>query len=308
MALLSNSPLAKGLYHRAIAQSGARFPGDPELRGLATSYRTLAAAERAGLKYAKAHGASSLKDLRAMTWGQLKAGSDASDDDTYGKPPLFRPVVDGWVISLNYGQTYARGLQNDVPFMTGNNLDESGAKPRPAVTLEGFRQSVKQKYGPMVDEFWRLCPATSDVEAGRASNAAVRDGSRVSTFLFTREWKKAAKQNVFTYFWTHAPPGPDRETRGAYHGSEISYVFDNLDGTDVPWTSEDRRIADTMSSYWANFAATGDPNGKDLPWWPPTDPESPTVMEIGEHFRPIPVADDARFDFVRRYFSAQEPW
>lgn len=141
---LSDSPLAKGLYHRAIAQSGARFPNDPDLRGLATSWRPLKDAESAGVKYAEAHGAHSLKELRALSWQKLLEGSNANDEQVkvYGNPPppLFRPVVDGWVIPMNYSQTYARGLQHDVPFLTGNNLDESGAVAQPNVKLADFNR------------------------------------------------------------------------------------------------------------------------------------------------------------------------
>lgn len=89
--LLSNSPLARGLYKRAIAESGARFPNDPELRGLATSWRPLKDAEPAAVKYAEAHGAHSLKELRALKWEQLMKGDDANDEGVYEHPPLFRP-------------------------------------------------------------------------------------------------------------------------------------------------------------------------------------------------------------------------
>lgn len=307
---LSDSPLAKGLYHRAIAQSGARFPNDPELRSLATSWRPLKDAENAGVKYAEAHGTHSLKEMRALSWQQLLEGNNANDESVYGKPPppLFRPVVDGWVIPLNYSDTYARGSQNDVPILTGNNLDESGAQPQPAVKLDVLLIAVKQKYGAMADEFLKLYPASSDHEAGLAQNASARDGSRVSTFLWATEWKKSANSKVFTYFWTHAPPGPGHDRRGAYHGSEINYVFNNLYATDRPWTDEDLRIAGIMSSYWANFAANGDPNGKDLPVWPAFDSKSPTVMELGDRLALIPVADNARLEFIRRFFLTQEPW
>jgi para-nitrobenzyl esterase len=63
-----------------------------------------------------------------------------------------------------------------------------------------------------------------------------------------------------------------------------------------------------MSSYWANFAATGDPNGKGLPPWPAFDPKSSQTMELGDKFDPIPVADGAKVDFFKRYFSTQDPW
>lgn len=304
---LVNSPLAKGLFHRAIAQSGARFPRDPEISGLATSWRSLKDAERAGITYAEQHSARSLKELRALSVEQLLVGNNANDESVYGKPPVFRPVVDGWIIPRTYAETLAGGLQNDVPILTGNNLDESGAEPQPKVKLEDFLSAVRQKYGAMADEFLKLYPASSHQQAGLAQNAAARDNSLVSTFLWATEWKKAAKNDVFTYFWTYAPPGPDRDTRGAYHGSEINYVFNNLYATDLPWTDEDRRIANIMSSYWVN-AANGNPKGKDLPVWSAFDSKSPTVMEVGDRFAPIPVADPIKFDFIRRFFLTQDAW
>jgi para-nitrobenzyl esterase len=160
----------------------------------------------------------------------------------------------------------------------------------------------------MADEFLKLYPASTDEEAALANNAAARDNSRVSTYLWGTEWTRHSKRPVYTYFWTHRPPGPDHDRRGAYHGSEIAYVFDHLYPADRPWTDEDRRIADTVSSYWANYAATGNPNGPGLPAWPAYDPKSPTVMELGGGFKPIPVAEPDRLDFWKRFFKTQQAW
>jgi len=268
-----------------------------------------------------------------MPWQQLIVDGTVYDPDvetgSSAKPPLFRPVVDGWVIPFNYSDTFARGAQNAVSFMAGNNLDESGAVPETAfaalqapgagaavspgmppinVTLADLRDSACHKFGAMAEEFLDLYPAASDQQAAQANNAAVRDNSRISTFLWATEWKRGVKPPVYTYFWTHAPPGSAHERRGAYHGSEIPYIFNNLYAVDLPWTDQDRRIADLMSSYWASFAATGDPNGEGRPYWPPVDLQSPTVMELGDHFGPIPVAAARRLDFWKRFFARQQAW
>lgn len=291
--LLTDSPLTKGLYQRAIIESRARSlrSGMPN-------------AERAGVKYAEAHGAHSLKELRDLSWDQLKQGNNGNDEVEGG--PLFRPVVDGWVIPQNYKRYYTNGLPSDVPVLAGNNLDESGAQPQPNVKLDQYVSAAKQKYGAMADEFLKLYPAASDQEAAVAQNAAARDDSRMATFLLATQGTR--KNKVYTYFWTHAPPGPDRDRRGAYHESEINYIFNNLYATNRPWMDEDHKIADIMSSYWANFATTGDPNGKGLPTWTTTEGKSPVVMEMGDQFGLMPVADTAKLDFFRRYYLTQSPW
>jgi para-nitrobenzyl esterase len=332
VGFMSMSPLAKGLFLRSIGESHSRYSRDTELRFLSVSHRPLKTAEAQGAAYMKEKGAATLADLRAMPWEKILENAQGADDavntGSNAKPPLFRPVVDGYVIPQNYSQTFAKGAQNDVFYLTGNNKDETGAvpetafdalrkpganpsrpgAPRPNVTLAELHEAAKVKFGAMADEFLKLYPATTDQEAALASNAAARDNSRISTYLWGIDWTKSAKRPVYTYFWTHAPPGPRHDSAGAYHGSEINYVFNNLYATDLPWTDEDRKIADTVSSYVANYAATGNPNGAGLPAWPQYDPAIPRVMEIGDHFGPIPVAEPAKLDFWKRFFATQEAW
>ena len=314
--MLADSPLAKGLFQAVIAESGARFPQDPAIADLATSWRTLKDAERQGVQYSEAHGAHSLQELRAASTEQLLEGGNANDEaagNGYGgspPPPLFRPVVDGWVVPLDYSQTWERGLQNDVVLVTGNNRDESGAQLEPRVSLQDYLSSAKRFYGAMADDYLKLYPASSDSEAGEASNAAARDSSRVSTWLFAQNWKKHARKPVYLYYWDHAPPGRGAGPgqRGAYHGSEINYAFNNLYATNRPWTRGDHEIADILSSYWANIATGEDPNGESLPLWRAFDSASQTQMELGDHFGPMVVAEPAKFDFWRRFFLTQRAW
>ncbi|PXA93700.1 carboxylesterase [Caulobacter sp. D5] len=332
VGFLSMSPLAKGLFKRAIAQSHSRYPRDPDLRFLSVSYRTRPAAEQAGQAYAQAHGATTVEALRAMPWRDLIEGSDAVEvaveTGSTGKPPLFRPVLDGWVIPSTYGAALAKGAFNDVVVVTGNNRDETGAVPVTAfaalrarsgppragtpqvnVTLAAYVQAARAKYGAMADAFLRLYPASTDDEAALASNAAAYDNNRVSTYLWAAERAKGTSRPIFTYWWTHAPPGAGHDLRGAYHGSEINYVLGNLDANDRPWTAEDRAIAERMSSYWANIIKTGDPNGEGLPTWAPFDAKAGSVMVLGDQWGATPVAASAaKLDFWRRFYATQAAW
>lgn len=272
---LVNSPPAEGLLHRAIALSGARHPHDPALAYLAGSYRTLENAERQGLRFMKEHGASTIADLRDLSVHDLLIGNDVDEPcDAAHAPPLFRPVLDGHVFPRTYAAALAAAPVNDVPIITGGTKDEDGASP---------------------------------LGDGQANEAA-RDRSRVSTFLWATAWAKTARSPVYTYHWTHAPPGPDAAERGAFHGSEINYVFNNLFATARPWTDLDRRIAERVSGFVVNMAATGDPNGPGLPVWPEAEPAAPHTMLLGSMFGSTPVAPPAALDSHRRFIEALPPW
>ncbi len=301
--LLAQSPLAKGLFRAAIAQSGARAIGDPTF----VQVRSLASTEQRGVRFAAARGAHSLQELRALTPEQILVGVELDKpdpgDDGDASLPVFRPAIDGWVLPLPVGETYARGLQQDIPVMTGFNRDEMGAVPTPNITLSALRESAKQVYGPMTDELFRLYPATNDAEAGEAQNAFSRDRMRASSWLWATAWKQQTRSNVYTYFWTHAPPDP----RGASHSAELRYVFNNLDRFDLPWTGQDRQAAETMSSYWVNFVTHGDPNGPGLPTWRAFGGK-PEVMVLGDNYDTMPIAEPARLDFMKRFFAAQRQW
>ena len=331
---LSISPMAKGLYSQALAESQVRWPRDLELRYLSSSWREKAKAEKDGAAYVETLGAKSLAALRALPWQTLVKATPSTEDEVYtggtGRPPFFRPVIDGYVLPYTFSQAYARKAQNPVIYVAGNNRDEGGAapegiwaklrapgapkpeitrgSPRQVATLADFQAAARRKFGPMADEFLKLYPASNDDEAARANNDAIHDNSQISTYLWARQWTRDTGKPVYTYWWAHATPGPDHDTRGAYHGSEIFYVFDSLKNVDLPWTDEDRRIAGMMSSYWANYAKTGDPNGPGLPAWPRFDASKPAVMVLGDQFGPIPIADGAKYVFWTRFFETNEAW
>lgn len=328
VGFLAMSPLAKGLFERGIQESHARYSHDTELRYLSVSYRTLKTAEEQGKQFAQSRGAHSVAELRALPWQKLlTSGSDVDNSVETGsdaKPPLFRPVVDGWVVPKNYSQTYAAGTQNNVAIIAGNNRDETGAVPESSfaklranptpsrggapkinVTIAEFQSYAKRKFGPLAEEFLKLYPASTDEEAAIQSDEAARDNNRISTYLWALDWIKHDNKPLYTYYWTHRPTG---SPNGASHGSEIIFVFDNLSMRKQNWTDEDKKIAETISSYWVNFISKGNPNGEGLPNWPAFNPAAKTVMEIGDQFEPIPIATDARLAFWKRFFATQPAW
>jgi para-nitrobenzyl esterase len=279
---LTASPLAKGLLHRAIAESGS------SLTTLSAS-RSLADQEADGVKFAAAKQAASLADLRRMTWQALFAPVPRPATEP---APTFRwgTIVDDYALPASIGKVFASGQQNDVPTLTGSNADENGASPQPTATATSFAAQASQRYGGDASAFLQLYPAASDADAKVAQNASARDTARVSTYLWALDRGKTAKTPAYTYFWSHVLPGPDAGTYGAFHTSEVPYALNALAMSDRPFTAADRQIADTMSSYWANFAKTGNPNGAGLPRWPAVAEQPGTTMEIGDQVGPIPVA------------------
>jgi para-nitrobenzyl esterase len=286
---LTASPLAKGLFHRAIAESGSSVAAaDPP---------SLADAEQMGVRLATAVNAQSIADLRAVPWATLAERSGRNS------PFRFGIIVDGSALREPPARTFASGSHNDVPFLTGTNGDENGAVPNPMMQAAGWAPYAKQRYGAMADAFLALYPVATDADAATAQNASARDQARTSTHLWALNRQATSRSRIFTYFFTHPLPGPDSARYGAFHTSEVPYVFNTLNGPGRSYAEADRALAETISSYWANFARTGDPNGAGLPEWPAVSAAQALTMELGDMVRPIPVAEKSRLEFFKRFFA-----
>ena len=221
-----------------------------------------------------------------------------------GSPPLrFGTVVDGYFLPDDLATIYAQGEQNDVPMLTGFNADEASAFPGYGkVTAEQFREIARQRYGESVDAFLELYPAGTDEAAGSAQKTSQRDMAAVALGRLAAERGRTAKTDAYLYYFERSIPWPEHPEFGAFHTAEVPYVFNNLAILDRPWEAVDRELADAVSSYWANFAARGDPNGDGLPTWPAYEAAPHAVMVLGESIGPRQMpADDAR----RAFFDAQ---
>ena len=289
---LMATPLAKGLFQRAIGESGGSF----------SSMKTLAEAEKSGEVFAASMGASqdTLKTLRGKPAEEILKASDA---------PVTRPVVDGWVLPQDVASIFAQGKQNDVPLIVGFNADEGTtlAPQGTALTAEVFTSGVRQRYGNLSDAFLKVYPANSNQEAVSSFFSAYRD----QTFGWEmRTWARMATATghhpAYLYYFSHRPPGPQSSLLRAFHASEIPYVFGNFFWP-FPWVDADRKLSDTVSSYWVNFAKTGDPNGEGLAKWPVYDPGSDQALEFGDAVSVHAGVDKPGLDFFDTYYQSLKP-
>jgi carboxylesterase type B len=233
-----------------------------------------------------------------MSWKDLMARPMTPDPAAL---PSFRPIIDGYFLTEDETAAFAQGKQNDVPTITGCNANDIGNPPHPEISAAGFVKQAHQRFGNKADEFLKLYPASSDEQAATSQIQSSQDLLRTSMYLWAIRRNKTSKTKVFTYYWDHPMPGPDVDKFGAFHTSEIPYFFNTLTFSDRPWQPADKAIAEKLSSYWANFADSGDPNGKGLPIWLPADNESQMTMEIGDKYGAIQIASKARFEFLRDF-------
>jgi para-nitrobenzyl esterase len=298
--LLTASPLAKGLFHRAIIQSG---PGALAAFGMVSTRsmtRPRTDAEQDGLAFARESGAASLRDLRALPAETLLVARPG------GPPRRFGPVVDGWFLPDEPTAVYARGQQHDVPLLTGMNADEASAFPGyGTLAAVDFQRQARERYGDQADAFLRLYPATTDAEAGASQQQSLRDLGLVALGRLVADRAATGHTSAWLYLHQRGIPWPAHPEFGAFHTAEVPYVFNTLDLLDRPWTPLDRLLADRMSSYWVHFVATGDPNGTGLPAWPSATFPAPPFMVFDEPLvaRPLPDAD--RWAFFAAFLQRQ---
>ncbi len=270
--LLVVAQLARGLFHRAIAQSGAAMQatgltdGSPLPRELE---------ERKGTRFAQSVGTQDLDELRRMSAPALIEAA-GSRWETWA----WNASIDGWLIPRPPAQALAAGLQNDVPLIAGWTANEGASMARDAFGDDevSFPEQIRARFGNHAPEILRLYPTGSLLEDRQAKVALAGDGFiAYPMWSWVVEHLRTGKAPVFMYLFAHAPPIPADWARrasmlgepGAYHGASQLYLFEEFDRFPAwPFRDSDRRLGDVMASYWANFIRTGDPNSAVLAHWP----------------------------------------
>ena len=270
--VLLKSPLAKGLFHRAVIQSG--FGGI-----LPQEFKTLekANADNAAALQAIFGKPTSLADLRALpttAFTQMMVKDDilyTALDKAIGEY-----IVDGYSLTQESVDLLRPRALDGIDILIGGTSDERTSQrggPDRTFTAEEFDAAMTKIYGS--GAYKDVYEPSDPQEAYRMSLRADTD-FEFQKALMSAQYAKAhnADNNVFAYYFNHVPPGRNAEFYGAFHSSDLWYFFNSL--REWPgqrhWTDADYRMADTISSYLANFIKKGDPNGEGLPEWPqPTD-------------------------------------
>jgi para-nitrobenzyl esterase len=298
VSLLMASPEAKGLFQRAVGESGGGF----EPMQLAPDW-LLPNAEKVGQAWASSLGAQSIEDLRRLPADKLLEGPFNS---------VSHPVIDRFVLPASPYAAFAEGRQNDVPILIGSNAEEARSLvdlgPLRAAT---YAENIRKAWGELPAALYESYPHATDAEARDARAHFERDlRFGWDVWAWARLQAATGRGKVFYYRFNQSPPFPAGSVYagwGPSHFAELWYVFDHLDqAPSWAWTPADRRLADTMAAYWTNFARTGDPNGPGLPPWPRFKAEDGRVLQLQEPITLDGVVDlpglktfDAVYDQVR---------
>ena len=299
-SILCASPLAKGLFHGCISQSGGSFApwsDAPRSIGLDASQK---GAEQQGLAFQKHLKKKSLKELRAMDAMALCDGNVGFSG--------FWPCVDGYVICDDQYRLYERGEYNDVPVIVMTNSDEGALFTPPTVKAEDYQKNASRMFGDMTEEALKVYPANTDEEAWHANGDSFRDlGFAWPSYAWVKLQSQTGKSPAYAAYLDQPSKMSFSQNplrRGVAHADDIMYLNGMFLNQPDKFPAE-AAVSEMMQQYWVNFAKTGNPNGKGLPYWPSFDETLPTTMQFRNGASLIMRPNSEQIDFIDRLMKAK---
>jgi len=280
VGILVASPLSKGLFQHAIAQSGG-WMGLSQAR-----VSTLAAREQAGVEAANKVGATSLAALRELSTAEI-----------FNNFPNSAGInVDGYLLPRDPSLIFAAGDQQPVDILAGSNSNEAVFFGPGLQTSAELRDFAQRRFGTLAGNFGKLYPYDTDQSANQSYLKAFSAELAWQVRRFG-QYQRAVGKQAWVYRFSHVPPG--QEARGATHVAELAYMF-NQHEQNANWTGVDRALSDQMAQYWVNFIRSGNPNGNGLPPWPAYNDNAPgDVMALADEAaaqsEQIPAAAELEF-------------
>ncbi|MFV8360669.1 carboxylesterase/lipase family protein [Flavobacterium sp. LS1P3] len=276
------SPLAKGLFQKAIAQSG----------GLLSNMlsQNLKNSEEQGVIFMKKANTNSLAELRKKSAEELQI---RSNDPEVGR---FGTTMDGYVLPINLLEHFKKGLHNQTPILTGWVTGDGSFMGDSNMTVDDYKKEAQAKYGDKANEYLNIFPATTSDEVKTVKQKLTLLGfAGLPSHLLASFNNKAS----YIYQFGHvAPDKPNFPNYGAFHTSEVPYVLHNLHTWNRTWQPLDKEIATVFSSYWINFAKTGNPNGHNLPEWKNYNKQSGTILVVDDKIASKSELLKKEFDFL----------
>lgn len=304
-------PSAKGLFQKAISESGGGrngvLTGRPFNQENADSYYPVSA-EKIGMNYASKHGiqgtdAAALTKLRSLTVAQIVDGGQETDGQ--GGPSIYPgPILDGKLVVETAQSAYEAGRQAKISLMIGSN---SAEVPAGFVNARN-KEELFSLFGSMKNEAAAVYDAEGKTDFAKILTMVNTDKVWAEPARFTAKAFDAKGYSAYIYLFSYVSPSMQQMMRyGAGHGSEIGYVFDKLRGWNgATIAAKDKEVAIMMNTYWANFAKTGDPNGKGLPKWPVYKQKTNEIMEFQPDGSAVgkPDPKKARMDLIEKAVSS----
>ncbi len=274
------SPIAKGLFNKAIAESGASVAGK-------SNQLNLKQAEEEDVKAIASLKANSIEDLRKLSASALMKIQIMS-----------RPIIDGYVLPESVASIFASNKENKVALLTGWNENEGLVFGQIKNAAE-FKKQMNQEYGNDAVTALQYYPATNDSIASASQYNLSRD---IIFGVQNYTWANIESEHgnkVYVYHFTRKVPATGEYVKyGAFHTGEVPYAYDNLKFVNRPWQDADYTLAEVMSTYWANFVKRGDPNGNNLPEWKSYNIKEKQVMMLDTTQHSQPLENYKQLDFL----------